>query len=68
MTTRKKPIQKDDELSPQPQFSKKDLISQEYFEDYAIGYHLDQVLKYKIFNIQTNKYFIDFQEKDYNTI
>ena len=27
MTTRKKPIQKDDELSPQPQFSKKDLIN-----------------------------------------
>ena len=27
MTTRKKPIQKDDETSPQPQFSKKDLIN-----------------------------------------
>ena len=27
MTARKKPIQKDDETSPQPQFSKKDLIN-----------------------------------------
>ena len=27
MTSRKKPIQKDDETSPQPQFSKKDLIN-----------------------------------------
>lgn len=53
-------------LAVQQLISKKELISQEYFEDYAIGYHLDQVLKYKIFNIQTNKYFIDFQDKDYN--
>jgi len=50
------------ELAVQQLISKKELISQEYFEDYAIGYHMEPVLKYKIFNIQTNKYFIDFPE------
>jgi hypothetical protein len=42
--------------------SKKESISKEYLEDYAIGYHLDPILKTNIFNIQTNKYFVDFNE------
>lgn len=35
-------------------------IGKEYLEDYAIGYNLDPVLKKNILNIQTNKYFVDF--------
>ena len=35
-------------------------IEQEYFEDYAIGYNVDPILKRSIFNIDTNKYFRDF--------
>ena len=52
-------------LAIQHLITKKELISQEYFEDYAIGYHLDPILKYNIFNIQTNKYFIDFHDIEY---
>jgi hypothetical protein len=40
--------------------SKKNKICKEYLEDYAIGYYLDPILKKNIFNIQTNKYFVDF--------
>lgn len=53
------------DLAVQQLLTKKELIGKEYFEDYAIGYHLESILKYKIFNIQTNKYFIDFQDKEY---
>jgi hypothetical protein len=39
--------------------SKKTSISNEYFEDYAIGYNLDPILKKNMLNIQTNRFFID---------
>ena len=39
---------------------KKEEISNEFLEDYAIGLNLDNTLKTHIFNIQTNKYFTDF--------
>jgi len=39
--------------------SKKINICKEYFEDYAIGYHLSDTYKKNIFNIDSNQYFID---------
>ena len=36
-------------------------IGKEYLEDYAIGYNLDPILKKNMLNIQTNKYFVDFE-------
>jgi hypothetical protein len=48
------------DLAIQYLISKKELICKEYLEDYAIGYYLDPVLKTNILNLQTNKYFIDF--------
>jgi hypothetical protein len=50
------------DLAVQQLISKKDLICKEYLEDYAIGYHLDPVLKKTIFYIQSNKFFVDFKE------
>lgn len=52
------------DLAVQQLLSKKELISKEYLEDYAIGYYLDPILKKNTFNIETNKYFIDFEEYD----
>lgn len=52
------------DLAIQQLLSKKELICQEYLEDYAIGYYLDPVLKKNMLNIQTNKYFIDFNNFD----
>ena len=49
-------------LAVQQLITKKDLIFKECLEDYAIGYYLDPILKKNILNIQTNKYFIDFEE------
>jgi len=39
--------------------TKTELIKQEYFEDYAIGYNLDEKYKIDVLNIATNKIFID---------
>ena len=39
--------------------NKKENIYKEYFEDYAIGYHLDDSYKKNILNINSNEYFID---------
>jgi len=50
------------DLAIQNLVSKKDKINNEYLEDYAIGFHLDNILKKTILKIETNKYFIDFQE------
>lgn len=52
------------DLAVQQLLSKKELISKEYLEDYAIGYYLDPILKKNIFNIETNKYLIDFEDFD----
>ena len=54
------------DLAVQQLITKKNLIYKEYLEDYAIGYHLDPILKKSIFNIQTNKFFIDFEDKDHD--
>jgi hypothetical protein len=40
--------------------TKSELINNEYLEDYAIGYHLDDMFKTNILNLDTNKHFIDF--------
>jgi hypothetical protein len=39
--------------------TKKQQIWNEYFEDYAIGYYLNPILKHSILKIPTNKYFVD---------
>jgi hypothetical protein len=41
--------------------SKKDFIEKEYFEDYAIGYHLDSYYKLNMINLNTNKFFKDIE-------
>jgi hypothetical protein len=51
-------------LAIQQLITKKELIYKEYLEDYAIGYHLDPVLKKNIFHIHSNKFFIDFENYD----
>lgn len=45
--------------------NKKELISNEYLEDYAIGYYLNEYLKKNIFHISTNQYFTDIEKSDY---
>lgn len=44
---------------------KKELISKEYLEDYAIGFYLHEYLKKDIFNIKTNQYFTDIEKSDF---
>lgn len=39
--------------------SKMNIIKNEYLEDYAIGYYLDESLKSNMLNLFTNKFFID---------
>jgi hypothetical protein len=39
--------------------TKTELIKKEYFEDYAVGYNLDEKYKIDILNIATNKIFVD---------
>jgi hypothetical protein len=41
--------------------SKKEFIENEYLEDYAIGYNLDQYYKLNMINLQTNKFFKDIE-------
>jgi hypothetical protein len=48
--------------------SKKQFIEKEYFEDYAIGFYLDQYYKLNITNLVTNKFFVDIELTDYSTI
>ena len=50
------------DLAIQQLISKKTQIYKEYLEDYAIGYYLDPILKKNMLDIQTNKYFKDFEE------
>jgi hypothetical protein len=45
--------------------SKLSSIEKEYFEDYAIGYHLDNVYKTNMLPILTNNYFIDIEKSKY---
>jgi hypothetical protein len=37
----------------------------EYFEDYAIGFNLDEYYKIDVLNIATNKIFVDINMADY---
>ena len=39
---------------------KKELIETEYLEDYAVGYHLQDLYKVRMLPLDTNKYFVDF--------
>jgi len=45
--------------------TKKDLIEKEYFEDYAVGFYLDQYYKLNMINLATNKFFIDIELTEY---
>ena len=45
--------------------TKKQNIMNEYFEDYAIGFNLDEKYKKDMLNILTNKIFIDIDMSDY---
>lgn len=45
--------------------NKKEKITHEYFEDYAIGYNLDEAFKSNILNISTNKVFTDIELSDF---
>jgi len=47
-------------LAVQQLITKRKLIEEEYLEDYAIGFNLDNSLKTNMVHIQTNKYFTDF--------
>jgi len=40
-------------------------IENEYLEDYAIGFHLDNVFKTNIMNLATNLYFTDIELSDF---
>jgi len=40
-------------------------IESEMLEDYAIGLHLNPILKTHMLPIQTNKYFIDYRDDEY---
>jgi hypothetical protein len=45
--------------------NKRDRIMSEYFEDYAIGFYLDQVFKTNMLSLATNKIFTDIELSDY---
>jgi hypothetical protein len=50
------------DLAVQQLIDKQRLICNEYLEDYAIGFHLDPVLKKNMLHINTFKHFNDFIE------
>ena len=45
--------------------SKKNIIMQEYFEDYAIGYYLDTIFKSNMLPLLTNNFFTDIELSDF---
>jgi len=45
--------------------SKKNYIEKEYLEDYAVGFHLNQIYKTDILPLATNKFFTDIEYSDY---
>jgi hypothetical protein len=45
--------------------SKKKKIEDEFFEDYAIGYHLDPLYKHHMIHLPTNQYFTDIEWSDF---
>ena len=50
------------DLAIQQLLTKKVAICKEYLEDYAIGYHLEPILKTNMLHINTFKYFKDFDD------
>ena len=44
---------------------KRAFILREYFEDYAIGFHLDDRFKINMMRISTNDYFTDIEKTDF---
>jgi len=48
--------------------SKRGLIENEYLEDYAIGYNLDQYFKINMLNVETNKFFKDIELSDFSKL
>lgn len=48
--------------------SKKLFIEKEFFEDYAIGFYLDEHYKLNMTNLETNKFFIDIELSDYSKL
>jgi hypothetical protein len=45
--------------------SKKKMIEQEYLEDYAIGFYLNDFFKKTMLHIETNKFFTDIELSDF---
>ena len=45
--------------------SKRKIIENEYLEDYAIGFNLDQYYKLNMINLATNNFFTDIELSDY---
>jgi len=45
--------------------NKREQIEQEFLEDYAIGFNLDQHFKTNIFSLATNKFFTDIELSDF---
>jgi hypothetical protein len=45
--------------------SKRKIIENEYLEDYAIGFNLDQYYKLNMINLSTNNFFTDIELSDY---
>jgi hypothetical protein len=45
--------------------SKRENISKEYLEDFAIGFHLSPYYKNNIMHIRTNDYFTDIELSDF---
>jgi hypothetical protein len=45
--------------------NKKELICKEYLEDYAIGFHLNNLFKQNILSLSTNKFFTDIELSDF---
>ena len=45
--------------------NKRNKVEQEYLEDYAIGYHLDQIYKINMMDIKTNNFFTDIEKSDF---
>ena len=52
-------------LAVEDVITKKANIMNEYFEDYAIGFNLDEYYKIDVLNIATNKIFVDINMADY---
>jgi len=48
--------------------SKKDLIEKEFFEDYAVGFNLDEYYKKNMLNLMTNNYFTDIELSDFSNM